>query len=142
MCEAEGGREEKKAPLTSKAQLLEGRVLSQCLGQLRRSLVPDFIICATSQETEFGMSIREVVVCEAEGRRRRILLQSRLSSLRVEFSRSASANFPAPSSPILLPAQHHKRLNLGCLKGASCRVRGRRRKGGEEGSSYIQGSAP
>ena len=40
MCEAEGGiKARKETPLTLKVQLLEGRVLPQCLGNLCSTLV-------------------------------------------------------------------------------------------------------
>jgi hypothetical protein len=62
---------------------------------------------------------RKVVVCNAEAirQRRRLISRPMLSSFRVESCRSALANFAAPSTPMLFPAQHHERLNLYCGNG-------------------------
>ena len=70
-------RQKKKAPLTRKVKLLQGRVIHQSPGKLLRTFVPDIVNCATSQANIFlGAGRENCPIRDAEGRGRRGRLHS------------------------------------------------------------------
>ena len=135
-------RAKKKGPLTSKVKLVQGRVILQSLGQHLRILVPDIVTFATSQANDSHGVVREscsIRSVEGRGRREGLLSHPRPSSFRVELFFRASANTFAPSTPKMLPLQHHKRMIFMVTLEKVVLFDMQKGEGEEEGSPHLQG---